>query len=75
MVSVTSARPSGARPVVPAKITSCILPPRSAFALCSPSTQRMESATFDLPQPFGPTIAVTPGSKRSVVGSAKLLKP
>ena len=36
MVSVTSARPSGARPAVPAKITSSILPPRSAFAPCSP---------------------------------------
>ena len=30
---------------------------------------------LDLPQPLGPTTAVTPGSKRSVVGSAKDLKP
>src|SRR5574344_1525456 len=56
-------------------MTSCILPPRRALALCSPSTQRMESAMLDLPQPLGPTMAVTPGSKRSVEGSAKDLKP
>ncbi len=30
---------------------------------------------LDLPQPLGPTTAVTPGSKRRVVGSAKDLKP
>ena len=30
---------------------------------------------LDLPDPFGPTTAVTPGSKRSVVGFAKDLNP
>src|SRR5580658_155125 len=59
----------------PSKMTSCIFPPRSAFALCSPRTQRIESAMLDLPHPFGPTTAVTPGSKRRVVGSANDLKP
>ena len=54
MVSVTSARPSGGRPAVPAKMTSSILPPRSALAPCSPSTQAMASTTLDLPEPFGP---------------------
>ena len=36
MVSSTSARPSGGRPDVPAKMTSLILPPRSDLALASP---------------------------------------
>ena len=30
---------------------------------------------FDFPHPFGPTTAVTPGSKRRVVLSAKDLNP
>ena len=75
MVSVTSARPSGARPVVPAKMTSCILPPRNAFAPCSPITQVSASTTFDLPDPFGPTTQVMPGSNRRVVADAKDLNP
>src|ERR1700743_1486850 len=73
-VSVTSARPSGARPDVPAKMTSSILPPRSAFAPCSPITQDNASSTLDLPEPFGPTTQVMPGSKRSVVAEAKDVK-
>ena len=75
MVSVTSARPSGGRPGVPAKMTSSILPPRSALAPCSPSTQAMASTTLLLPEPLGPTTQVIPGSKRSVVADAKDLKP
>src|SRR4051794_8791324 len=75
MVSVTSARPSAARPAVPAKMTSSIFPPRSAFAPCSPSTQLIASTTLDLPDPFGPTTQVMPGSRRSVVAEAKDLKP
>src|ERR1051325_7694566 len=75
MVSVTSARPSGARPVVPAKMTSSILPPRSALAPCSPSTQAIASTTLDLPEPFGPTTQVIPGSSFNVVAEAKDLKP
>src|SRR4249920_795034 len=75
MVSETSAIPSGLRPSVPLKITSAISPPRNALADCSPSTQRMASETLDLPQPLGPTIAVTPGRKLSEVLSAKDLKP
>src|SRR5215210_6175499 len=63
IVSVTSARPSGARPDVPAKMTSSILPPRSDLAPCSPSTQAIA------------TTAVMPGSKRNVVAEAKDLKP
>src|ERR1700749_1101908 len=75
MVSVTSARPNGARPAVPAKMTSSILPPRSALAPCSPSTQAMASTTLDLPEPLGPTTQGMPGSSRSVVAEAKDLKP
>src|SRR6476661_5723529 len=75
IVNVTSARPSGARPDVPAKMTSSIFPPRSALAPCSPSTQLMASTTLDFPDPFGPTTQVMPGSRRSVVAEAKDLKP
>src|SRR5512135_2642784 len=75
MVSVTSARPSGGREVVPAKTTSSILPPRRDLAPCSPITQDRASTTLDLPEPFGPTTQVIPGSRRSVVAEAKDLKP
>src|SRR6185312_14730766 len=75
MVRVTSARPSGGRSAVPAKMTSSIFPPRSALAPCSPRTQAMASTTFDLPEPLGPTTQVMPGSRRSVVAEAKDLKP
>src|SRR5215207_7414090 len=75
MVSVTSARPSGGRPAVPAKMTSSILPPRSALAPCSPSTHAIASTTLDLPEPLGPTTHVMPGSNRRLVAEAKDLKP
>src|ERR1700739_2098689 len=75
MVTVTSARPSGARDEVPAKMTSSIFPPRSVFAPCSTITHARASTTLDLPEPLGPTTAVIPGSKRRVVGDAKDLKP
>src|SRR5438132_9251764 len=74
-VSETSAKLSGLRLSVPLKITSAISPPRSDLADCSPRTQRIASSKFDLPQPFGPTIAVTPSWKLKVVLSAKDLKP
>lgn len=74
-VSVTSARPSGFRCRVPLKMTSSILPPRRFLADCSPSTQVMASTMLLLPQPFGPTMAVTPGWNRTSVASQKLLKP
>jgi hypothetical protein len=64
-----------APPAVPAKMTSSILPPRSAFAPCSPSTQAIASTTLDLPEPFGPTTQVMPGSSLSVVADAKDLNP
>ena len=75
MVSSTSARPSGGRPEVPAKMTSSILPPRSDLAPCSPITQASASTTLDLPEPLGPTMQVMPGSSCSVVDEAKDLNP
>ena len=41
-------------------MTSSIFSPRRLLALCSPSTQVRASATLLLPQPLGPTMAVTP---------------
>ncbi|OGW77523.1 MAG: hypothetical protein A3I73_04720 [Omnitrophica bacterium RIFCSPLOWO2_02_FULL_45_16] len=52
-----------------------MLDARRDFADCSPRTQRILSAILDLPQPLGPTMAVTPGSKLSFVFSEKDLKP
>src|SRR5690349_6940642 len=75
IVSTTSARPSGGRPDVPAKMTSSILPPRRLLALASPMTQASASTTLDLPEPLGPTMQVMPGSSCSVVAEAKDLNP
>src|SRR5262244_1700066 len=73
MVSVTSARPSGGREEVPAKTTSSILPPRSGLTPCSPMTQEKASTTFDLPEPFGPTMRIQ--VVRIVVVDANDLNP
>src|SRR5688572_24079449 len=75
MVSCTSARPSGGRPDVPAKMTSSILPPRRDLAPCSPMTQARASTTLDLPEPLGPTTHVMPVSNWRVVEDAKDLNP
>ena len=75
IVTDTSARPNGARPEVPAKMTSSIFPPRRLLAPCSPITHERASTTLLLPEPFGPTTQVIPGSNLSVVGVAKDLKP
>src|ERR1700742_1613040 len=75
MVSVTSARPSGGRDVVPAKTTSSILPPRRDLAPCSPMTQARASTMLDLPEPLGPTTQVMPVSRRNEVAEANDLKP
>ena len=72
---MTSAMFLDARPDVPAKITSSISPPRRLRALLSPIAQRNASTTLDLPQPFGPTMPVSPGRISTFVGSAKLLNP
>ena len=56
-------------------MTSGILPPRKFLAEDSPSAQRKLSVILDLPEPLGPTTAVTPLSNSMVVLSAKDLKP
>src|SRR5215207_5687494 len=74
-VSVHSAMPSGLRLSEPLKMTSSMVPPRRLLALCSPSTQVIASERLLLPQPLGPTMAVTPPAKRTSTGSTKDLKP
>jgi hypothetical protein len=56
-------------------MTSWASEPRKDLIDCSPKTQRMASKIFDLPQPLGPTTAVTPGSKFNTVLLQKDLKP
>ncbi len=75
IVTETSALPNGARPLVPANMTSSIFPPRKDFAPCSPITHEIASTTFDFPEPFGPTTQVIPGSKLRFVEEAKDLNP
>src|SRR5579872_4259933 len=75
IVSDTSAILREGRVAEPAKITSSISPPRSRRADASPMTQRSASTRFDLPQPFGPTIPVSPGSIGSSVASTNDLNP
>ena len=60
---MTSAMPSGRRLAEPLKITSSIRSPRRIFALCSPRAHATASQMFDLPQPLGPTTAVTASGK------------
>jgi len=74
-VRLTSARPRAGRFSVPAKMTSSIFCERTAFGACAPRTQAMASTTLDLPDPFGPTTTVTPGSSAINVESANDLKP
>src|SRR5712692_2008409 len=73
--SRTSADAVGLRASLPLKITSSIRSPRRLFALCSPITHVMASATLLLPHPLGPTIAVTLLSKASSDRSENDLKP
>src|SRR5687767_1020891 len=59
----------------PLKIISSVFLPRSKVYDCSPRTQRRESATFDFPEPLGPTMAVIPPANSNVVLDAKVLYP
>ena len=59
----------------PAKMTSSMPEARRLLCELSPITQRSASTRLDLPQPFGPTTPVRPGSIRKSVGSTKVLKP
>ena len=74
-VRTTSAMFTGFKLMLPEKITSSIRLPLSEMGLCSPSTHIRASATLLLPEPFGPTMIVTPGSNSKMVFRAKDLKP
>ena len=69
--SVTWALPNLAFFPEPAKIISSAFLPRRFFIDCSPITQRIASAMLDLPEPFGPTIAVTRGTLSSPLEKEK----
>src|SRR5579864_1322408 len=56
-------------------MTSSIFLPRRSRAWPEPSTHLMESTMLVLPEPLGPTMAVTPPSNLISVGLAKVLKP
>ncbi len=75
MEIATSALLRAGRLLEPEKITSSIEDARIDLCEDSPITQRNASTRFDLPQPFGPTTPVNPGSIRKSVGSTKDLKP
>src|SRR5262249_15741417 len=71
----TSALLRPGRLLVPEKMTPSMSAARSDLCEVSPIAQRSASTRFDLPQPFGPTTPVSPGSIRKSVGSTKDLKP
>jgi hypothetical protein len=71
----TAARFARALMCVPLNIRSSLRFPRMLFMDCSPRAKRKASATFDFPEPFGPTIAVVWFEKSSTVFRAKDLKP
>src|SRR6185312_13788394 len=71
----TSALLRAGRVLEPEKITSSMDDARMDLYEDSPITQRRASTRFDLPQPFGPTTPVSPGSIWKSVGSTKDLKP
>src|SRR5207244_8341695 len=56
-------------------MTSSILRPRMSRAWPEPSTHLTASTMFVLPEPLGPTMAVTPPSNWISVCRAKVLKP
>ena len=73
--SPTSALLREGRRPEPEKMTSSMPEARMFLNEFSPITQRSASTRFDLPQPFGPTTPVSPGSILNSAASQKLLKP
>src|SRR5690606_1060620 len=71
----TSASPTERLPLAPWKMRSVFSSALKAAARPPPVVQRRASMMFDLPEPLGPTMAVTPGENSMVVRSPKLLKP
>ena len=75
----TGARPRSGRP--PAGPTSPrrgrprASRPGARSARGCPAAQTIASATFDFPEPFGPTTTATPGSRRTSTASGNDLKP
>src|SRR5438876_6683606 len=63
------------RACVPLKMTPSIRSVRRLLALCSPTTQLIASLMLLFPQPFGPTIPVTPSLKTISVRSQNDLNP
>src|SRR3954466_5372861 len=56
-------------------MTASMSAARSDLCEVSPIAQRNASTRLDLPQPFGPTTPVSPGSIMKSVGSTKDLNP
>src|SRR5438094_1352132 len=73
--SSTSQKSAGPRAPPPAKRTSSGFSARSSVGLSEPAAHRIASETLDFPDPFGPTITPTPGSRRTSTGSGNDLKP
>ena len=75
IMSETSAIPIGFLVEVPLKITFSILSLRNVLLLCSPRHHLIASTILVFPQPFGPTIEVTPSWNFIGVFCAKDLNP
>src|SRR5690606_31012389 len=71
----TSAKPTLRLPLAPWKIRSVLSSARNELALPPPVVHLSASMMFDLPEPLGPTIAVTPSANSIAARSPKLLKP
>ncbi len=72
---VTAARLARGAMLEPDQMRSSLRFPRMDFIDCSPSAKRKASATFDFPEPFGPTTDVTDDEKSSTVFRANDLNP
>jgi hypothetical protein len=72
---VTSAISAGLSLAVPLKIISIDVFALKDFLDDSPRTHLIASFILDFPEPFGPTIIVSPSSKLTIVFSLKDLNP
>src|SRR3989344_5116054 len=74
-VTLTDARPARGKSAEPFQIKSSPRLPRILLTDCSPRTKRKSSATFDLPEPFGPTMTEMGESNSKIFFFAKDLNP